>query len=130
MGDEPVTWIAKAKDGWLAAAPLTGTTPSLLDISVNLGDLGVGSYQGSVIITGTTLCTQNSPITVTVTADVVTSTARLSGLALWEPPRHGNGRAAKSARMTRERRLAEIPAVHREQERLAAVEFVLVLELK
>jgi uncharacterized protein (TIGR03437 family) len=48
-----VTFTATATSGgWLSVTPSSGTTPATLSVSVNPANLGAGSYNGSIAITG------------------------------------------------------------------------------
>src|SRR6185436_10087715 len=61
--------------GWLAASPLTGTTPGNVTVTVSPAGLAAGTYTGSVAIAiaGATNTPVSLPITLTVTpAPVIT----------------------------------------------------------
>jgi uncharacterized protein (TIGR03437 family) len=55
---------------WLSVTPTTGTTPGMVAVSVNSGNLPVGQYLGTVTITATGGA-QGSPKNVRVTLNVV-----------------------------------------------------------
>jgi uncharacterized protein (TIGR03437 family) len=52
---------------WLAATPLTGTTPGTVAVSVNPGSLTAGTYSGTVTIAGTGGATGSTTVNVTLT---------------------------------------------------------------
>jgi uncharacterized protein (TIGR03437 family) len=54
---------------WLAATPLSGTTPGSVSVSVSAGSLAVGTYNGSITITSAGA--SGSPIVVPVVLNVV-----------------------------------------------------------
>jgi hypothetical protein len=60
---------------WLSATPTSGTTPGTLSVSVNPSGLAVGTYTGTVTLTATGAA--NSPATVSVTFNILSSTPRL-----------------------------------------------------
>ena len=69
-----LTWTA-AKDAlWLNISPPSETAPSVMNVSVDITGLAAGTYIGHIDITGTSLCAQGSPQTVTVTLQVVEPT--------------------------------------------------------
>jgi len=74
IGGGILTWTAtKDPDAfWLNISPSSGTAPSVMTVSVDLTGLTAGTYIGYIDITGTSLCTQNSPQRVTVILQVTT----------------------------------------------------------
>jgi uncharacterized protein (TIGR03437 family) len=57
--------IATAGGAWLSATLSGGTTPAVVTVSANLGNLVAGTYSGSVVVTSTGAL--NSPQTIAVT---------------------------------------------------------------
>jgi uncharacterized protein (TIGR03437 family) len=53
--------------GWLSVNPTNGSTPAILNISVDPSALAPGTYNGSVSITGSGVATQTVAVTFTVT---------------------------------------------------------------
>ncbi|MBI4903867.1 MAG: BACON domain-containing protein [Acidobacteria bacterium] len=56
---------------WLSVSPITGTTPGSVQVSVAAGGLGLGTYNGFVIVTPSV--TNPSPSVIPVTLSVITS---------------------------------------------------------
>ena len=95
------TWTAAKDAFWLNIDPSSGTAPSVMSVSVDITGLTAGTYVGHIDITGTSLCTQNSPQTVTVSLQVKaptptptptntpippTATPASSSSSSWRPP--------------------------------------------
>jgi len=141
-----LAWVATKGAGanWLSIAPFFGTAPSVMNVSVNATDLPVGTYTGSIVIDGTSLCTQNTPQTVMVTL-LVTSTltstvsSRLPGVAslipssvladLFRPLQMVTGRVHSlppSSSASGDKGTSGVFSI----EEAEAVEFVIVLELR
>jgi len=120
-GGAELTWTAETSDAWLSLIPASGFTPNTntLSVSVDINGLVEGDYLGSIVISGTALCTQNTPQTVTVSLQVTASSARAAGLASMAP---------HSAKRVRWQPSYPHPAAGRLDSGL--VEFVILLELK
>ncbi len=69
-----VTAATEAGGSWLAASP-SGTTPAPISVSVSPGSLGVGTYNGTITVTGTSTGNpaQQIPVTLRVTNDPLIS---------------------------------------------------------
>ncbi len=53
---------------WLSVTPNAGNTPNNLQVTINPASLGVGVYNGSVVVSSAGLPTQTIPVTLTVVA--------------------------------------------------------------
>src|SRR5262249_38708354 len=53
--------------GWLSVSPASGSTPSILNVSVDPSALTAGSYNGTVSISGSGVATQSVAVSLTVT---------------------------------------------------------------
>jgi Tfp pilus assembly protein PilN len=85
VGESPLVWEAETNVDWLDINPSSGTAPTIVQVAVDASGLTQASYEGHIIISGTTLCTANSPQTVTVTLQIGPPTARLPGMAVLIP---------------------------------------------
>ena len=130
VGEEAVTWTADTDANWLSVDPTSGIGQSIVQISIDLNGLGSGSYQGNISVSGTTLCTQNTPVTIAVTMDVIQpATSRVSGLAAMAAGQALAGYAPISFVMHENQRASSL-VFERELVSVDTVEFVLMLELK
>jgi trimeric autotransporter adhesin len=62
------TAVASSAGNWLSVSPSSGSTPSILEVSVSPTDLSPGSYSGNVSVSGGALVI---PVTMTVTQAAV-----------------------------------------------------------
>jgi hypothetical protein len=155
IGGGILTWTAAKDAFWLNISPSSGAAPSVMSVSVDITGLMAGTYIGHIEITGTSLCTQNSPQMVTVILQVVaptptpiptdtptptssSSSLRPPGWASLGPKKGSVGRPSPilfdrfDRRRSHDRGEKEPlglagPPLHLSPE---AVEFVIVLELK
>lgn len=76
IGGGTLTWTATKDPAafWLKISPSSGTAPSVMTVSADITGLAAGVYIGHIDITGTSLCTQNSPQTVTVILQIIAPT--------------------------------------------------------
>jgi Tfp pilus assembly protein PilN len=101
----PVTWRAQSSAPWLRVRPVSGTVPSVAEVSVDPSGLAPGQYGETITFEATSLCASNSPLTVPVLVEVVAPAgAKMPGL------------------------LRRLPAPEARQ--ASAYEFVIRLELK
>lgn len=68
---ELVTWTTRIEDSWISVNPITNSTPSSANISVDITGLTPGLYEGGVTFGWENLCTKF--ITVTLQVDPVAS---------------------------------------------------------
>jgi len=71
LGDDPLEWETETSASWLSLSPASGIAPAVVQVSANIAGLTPGTYTGSVIVTGTTLCTQNTPVAVSVSLTIL-----------------------------------------------------------
>ncbi len=65
-----VTTSTSSGGNWLSAAVSSGVTPAAVAISVSPGTLSVGSYQGTITISGSGIATGTTSVSVTLTIAV------------------------------------------------------------
>ena len=63
-----LSYTASSSGGWLGVSPASGNTPGALSVSVNPSGLATGTYNGSIMVTGSGA--SNSPQTVAVSLTV------------------------------------------------------------
>lgn len=66
-GTEPLAWTAVTDTPWLTLDDTTGTTPTTINISVDISGLSAGAYEGNVTLGWSDFCRQSIPITLQVT---------------------------------------------------------------
>jgi hypothetical protein len=76
---EIITWTAQPEAGWVNVAPITSTTPSLADISVDITGLAAGMYESRVVFSWLDFCQET--VTVTLQIDPVSGLNDLNGVA-------------------------------------------------
>jgi Tfp pilus assembly protein PilN len=135
IGDSPLTWEAETSVNWLSINPSSGTAPSIMQASVDIGGLPLGNYEGHITISGTSLCTANTPRTVTVTLRIVAPNARVPGLASLKPGSALTAATDPLQAVSGGAGIPPFPSVSRYNRVSSvlsseAVEFVIVLELK
>jgi hypothetical protein len=77
VGTGTLSWSASDDAGWLNLDSTSGTAPSTVWASVNIGGLSAGTYQGDITVTGGGGA-QNSPQVVSVTLNVASSPLEFS----------------------------------------------------
>ncbi len=67
-GRQPLEWTASADVPWLAVAPASGVSPTLIEIGVAAGSLPPGAYAGTLTVTmeGAPNSPARVPVTVTI----------------------------------------------------------------
>ncbi len=84
-GGGTLNWTATAQvttpsgGTWLSVSPSSGTAPSTLTISVNLGTLAAGTYSGTITVAATGASNSPQTINVTLTLNFTMSAAVKSG---------------------------------------------------
>lgn len=76
---EIITWTAQPEAGWVSVAPITNTTPSLADVSVDINGLSPGLHESRVVFSWLDFCQET--VTVTLQIDPVSSLIGLDGVA-------------------------------------------------
>jgi len=66
VGDSSIEWTATPKTDWLNIAPVSGATPALMNVSIDVSNLHGGSYPWQIIIAGTDGKILNTPQSVVV----------------------------------------------------------------
>lgn len=135
-GSATLTWTAEPGASWLSLDPSSGTTPSEMSLSIDISSLTAGSYHTSIVVAGTTPCTQNTPQTIQVNLEIEQATARAPGAAMLvarniyaDPLLVGVALANQEWGV---RRTLALPISRYERSALSleAVEFVIILEIK
>ena len=73
----PIAFTAASSAAWLGVAPMSGTTPATLSVSVNAASLAAGVYNGSITLTPTGSA---APLTIAVTLQAGNVTPLISGV--------------------------------------------------
>lgn len=92
-GTGTMSWTAVSDQGWLSAAPASGSGTGTLLVGVNPSGFGAGTYTGSVRVSSADAV--NSPQTITVTMTVYGSGASGNPFGVFESP--ANGTTASSS---------------------------------
>lgn len=71
----PLAWTASSNSAWLAVSPTTGTTPATLTATLSPGSLAAGTYTGSITVAAPGVSALTIPVSMVLTAPVVTSFA-------------------------------------------------------
>ena len=74
VGGGDLTWTASEDADWLDIDPTSDTTPSTMNVSVDVTGLAIGVYTASITIESPLPCVVDMPQTVTVTLQVVAPT--------------------------------------------------------
>ena len=74
-GGETLAWAAQSTASWLTISPAGGTAPAAATASVNISGLTAGTYNGTILVSGTraTNSPQSIPVTLTVAPPPVIS---------------------------------------------------------
>ncbi|MBN1314394.1 MAG: PilN domain-containing protein [Anaerolineales bacterium] len=128
-----LNWTAETNQGWLSVSPTSGVTPDDMTVSVDIDGLTSGSYQATIVISGTDLCTRNNPKIVTVNLEISASTmngaGRSAGVSFLAPDILSHFvNSDMSQPVLEPDSFAAFPESLQTIEK--AVEFIIVLELK
>jgi hypothetical protein len=84
-GTGTLAWTATASAPWVTLSSSSGTAPSTLTISANIGGLATGTYSGTVTVSspGSNIPPQTISVTLTVTNLLMQSSFATTGLQGW-----------------------------------------------
>jgi hypothetical protein len=127
-----LNWTAETDTEWLSVSPLSGVTPDDLTVSVDMDGLTSGNYEATIVISGTDLCTRNTPQIVTVNLEVsssaMNSTRRSAGVSLLAPDVLNQfGNSSWDQPIFNQETFA---MVQNQKTTEKAVEFIIILDLK
>jgi len=86
-GGGTLAWNAASNQGWLTAAPASGTGTAVIQMSVNPAGLAAGSYTGTITVSDQKAT--NSPQTITVTLVVLAAGTNAIPFGFFETPFNG-----------------------------------------